>query len=235
MTEAGLDKKRGKGFAGGPAKGKKTQEEIIARAMRIAAVEGLGALSIGRLAKELRMSKSGLFVHFGRKEKLEMAVVERAYDIFNGRILLPAEEEVTPGIERLWALCDLWLEFVENRVLPGGYFFTGAFFVHARQDGSVSRQVREVVGEWLKALRQAVDGARHRSEIRMAVIAKRTAFELNSLLIGAQWSRLLDHLDHSKAHSAILAKLKSLATEKIPADAFDSVMAWRHYLGTRPK
>src|SRR5690348_18304878 len=65
----------------GSAKGKKTQDEIIGRAMRIAAVEGLAALSIGRLAKELRMSKSGLFVHFGSKEKLEMAVVERACDI----------------------------------------------------------------------------------------------------------------------------------------------------------
>ena len=94
--------------------------------MRIAAVEGLGTLSIGRLAKELRMSKSGLFVHFGSKEKLEMAIVERAYDIFCGCILLPAEEEVKPGIERVWVLCDLWLEFVENRVLRGGYFFTGA-------------------------------------------------------------------------------------------------------------
>jgi AcrR family transcriptional regulator len=87
-----LGKKGGKA-AGGPTKGSKTREEIIARAMRIAAIEGLGALSIGRLAKELRMSKSGLFVHFGSKEKLEIAVIERAYDIFNGRILVPAGEK----------------------------------------------------------------------------------------------------------------------------------------------
>src|SRR5881396_1255160 len=81
MTEAGLDKK--------PGKGKKTQEEIIGRAMRIAAVEGLGTLSIGRLAKELRMSKSGLFVHFGSKEKLEAAVVARAADIFFEQVVDP--------------------------------------------------------------------------------------------------------------------------------------------------
>ena len=217
------------------SKAKETRAAIVSRALRIAAAEGLAALTIGRLAKELRMSKSGLFVHFGSKEKLEAAVVARAADTFFEQVVDPPGEEVKAGIGRVWTLCDYWLEFVENQILPGGYFFTGAFYVHARQDGSVSRQVREVVGEWLKALRQAVDGARHRSEIRMAVIAKRTAFELNSLLIGAQWSRLLDHLDHSKARSAILAKLKSLATEKIPADAFDSVMAWRHYLGTRPK
>ncbi len=206
----------------------------MSQALRIAAAEGLAAITIGRLAKELRMSKSGLFVHFGSKEKLEAAVVARAADIFYEQVLDPAEEGKA-GIERIWTLCDYWLEFVENQILPGGYFFTGAFFVYAQQNGSISGQIREVVREWLKALRRAVDEARHRREIRMSVNAKRTAFELNSLLIGAQWSRLLDHLDHSHARSAILAMLKSLATERIPADAFDSVMAWRHYLGTMSK
>ena len=77
-----MDKKGSRGSARVLTKGNNTQEEIVGRALRIAAVEGLGALSIGRLAKELRMSKSGLFVHFGSKEKLEIAVVERAYEIF---------------------------------------------------------------------------------------------------------------------------------------------------------
>lgn len=228
-----MDKKGGKGPASGPAKGKKTQEEIIGRAMRIAAVEGLGALSIGRLAKELRMSKSGLFVHFGSKEKLEMAIVERAYDIFCGCILLPAEEEVKPGIERVWVLCDLWLEFVENRVLRGGYFFTGAFWERAPQDGAIARRIRQIIEEWLTALRRAVDGARRRGEIRREVDAERTALELNSLLIGAQWSYLLADEDHSKARIAILAKLGALATEDIPAKSFDSVRDWKRYLEDR--
>jgi AcrR family transcriptional regulator len=217
------------------SKANKTRAAIVAHAMEIAAAEGLAAITIGRLAKELRMSKSGLFIHFGSKEKLEKAMIARAADIFYGHVLEPAEDDVEAGIERVWTLCAYWLQFVERQTLPGGYFFTGAFFVHARQDSSVSLQVREVVGEWLKALRQAVDEARHRQEIRMSIDAKRTAFELNSLLIGAQWSLLLDHLDHSHAHSAILAKLKSLATKKIPADAFDSELAWHHYLGTKPR
>jgi AcrR family transcriptional regulator len=75
----------------------------------ISGVEGLGEVSIGRLAKALRMSKSGLFVHFGSKEKLEMAVIERAYDIFNGRIFVPTGEKEISGIDRVWTLCDNWL------------------------------------------------------------------------------------------------------------------------------
>ena len=228
-----MGKKGGEGPTSGPTKGKKTQEEIIGRAMRIAAVEGLGALSIGRLAKELRMSKSALFVHFGSKEKLEMAVVERAYEIFSDRILLPAEEDVAPGIERVWALCDLWLKFVEKRVLPGGYFFTGAFWERAPQDGAVARRIRQIIEEWLTALRRAVNRARSRGEIHSEVDAERTVFELNSLLIGAQWSCLLDDEDHSRARSAILRKLGSLATEDIPAKSFESVSDWRRYLEDR--
>lgn len=69
------------------------------------------------------MRKSGLFVHFGFKEKLEAAVAARADDIFYGQVLDPAAEEVNAGIERVWTLCDYWLEFVENQTLPDGYFF----------------------------------------------------------------------------------------------------------------
>src|SRR5439155_5783775 len=234
MKEFALSKKGRHGTrAGSFTRGKKTREAIIDCAMHIAASESLGAISIGRLAKELKITKSGLFIHFGSKEKLEEAVVTRASEIFFGHVLGPAEDEVKAGMERLWALCDSWLQFVEDRVLPGGYFFTGAFFISAEQHSFIAQRIREVAHEWVNALRKAVDEGRHRLELQIDVNARRTAFELNSLLLGAQWSRLLDHSDHSKAHLAILAKLKSLATEKIPSDVFDSVTAWRHYLDNR--
>ena len=188
---------------------------------------------MSRLADAVGMSKSGLFVHFGSKERLEMAVVERAYDIFSGRILLPAEEEIPPGIEQVWALCDLWLKIVENPLLPGAYFFTGAFWERAPQDGAIARRIRQIIEEWLTVLRRAVDGARRRGEIRREVDAERTALELNSLLIGAQWSYLLADEDHSKARIAILAKLGALATEDIPVKSFDSVRDWKRYLEDR--
>jgi hypothetical protein len=124
---------------------------------------------------------------------------------------------------------------VEKRVLPGTYFFTGAFFLHAEQDGFIARQIREVARQWFRALRRALDEARGRGEIDSEVNAQQTAFELNGLLLGAQWSRLLDPLDYPNARSAILTKLKSLATKKIPEGVFDSVKDWRRYLKTRTK
>jgi AcrR family transcriptional regulator len=197
------------------------------------ALQGWAALSIGNLAKELRMSKSGLFVHFGSKENLEREVVEAADLLFFDHVLVPIEEAGLEGIERVWALCDNWLAFVENRILPGGYFFTGAFFQCAGQDGSVPGQIAEIVREWFNTLKHAVDGARKNGEIPWTVDARRTAFELNGILIGAQWSYVMEGKDRTRARSAVLAKLGSLATDKIPARAFASVGAWREYLESR--
>lgn len=216
-----------------PAKGINTRWDIVNLAMHIAAREGLGAISIGRLARELKMSKSGLFVHFGSKESLEAAIVERAREMFSGHILLPATTEVRKGIERVWALCDFWLDFVKEGVLPGGYFFTGAFFECAQQEGIIPKRITEIAREWLHELRRAVDEARSRMEIRRSVDARQTAFELNSILIGAQWSYLMAGKDHTQARSIILAKISSVATEQVPAKAFESVRDWGKYLENR--
>jgi AcrR family transcriptional regulator len=51
------------------AKGARTRESILRVAVNLASVEGLEGLTIGRLADELKMSKSGLFAHFGSKEE----------------------------------------------------------------------------------------------------------------------------------------------------------------------
>jgi AcrR family transcriptional regulator len=228
-----MAKNRDKGSVSDPGKGHQTREEIVTRALHIAASKGLGALTIGILAKKLKMSKSGLFVHFGSKESLEAAVVERAGHLFFRQVLVPTEGGDFKGIERVWALCDYWLDFVENGILPGGYFFTAAFFLCAQQDGSIPGQIKRVTRKWVNALEAAVDQARRRGDIRPTVDTRQTAYELNGLLLGAQYCYLMDHNDHMQVRSVIVTKLGSLATDNIPASAFDSLRAWRKYLDDR--
>ena len=175
--------------------------------------------------KNLKINKSGLFAHFGSKENLEKAVVQRASSLFVDHILIPIEQDGLEGIERVWALCDRWLTFVEKSVLPGGYFFTGAFFQYAEQTGSIPKRFKKVARDWLNTLRDALDQARSREEVQTDIDIKRTAFELNGILLGAQWSQLLSQGDHASARLAILAKLSSLATDRIPAPALESVSA----------
>src|SRR5215469_13204719 len=106
-------------------KGERTRESILRVAVNLASLEGLEGLTIGRLADELDMSKSGLFAHFGSKEELQLATVEMARQIFVEHVIKPALEK-PEGMERLLKLCQGWLAHVEGRVFKGGCFFTAA-------------------------------------------------------------------------------------------------------------
>src|SRR6266567_1941642 len=106
-------------------KGARTRESVLRVAVDLASVEGLEGLSIGRLAEELKMSKSGLFAHFGSKEDLQLSTIQMARVIFSEVVVQPAL--LAPeGAPRLLALCDHWLHYVEDRVFAGGCFFTAA-------------------------------------------------------------------------------------------------------------
>src|SRR5882724_4313439 len=58
-------------------KGEQTREAILVHALRLATKVGFEGLTIGRLADELKLSKSGLFAHFKSKENLQLQVLDR--------------------------------------------------------------------------------------------------------------------------------------------------------------
>src|SRR4051794_25806312 len=108
-------------------KSARTKSVILRHAIDISSVEGLEGLTIGRLAEQLEMSKSGLFAHFGSKQELQLETISAARQIFIDEIIRPAMDK-PEGMLRLWALCDGWLSHVERKVFPGGCFFTAASF-----------------------------------------------------------------------------------------------------------
>jgi AcrR family transcriptional regulator len=212
------------------SRGELTHQAILTRALKIAAREGLAALTIGRLAKELRMSKSGLFAHFHSKRALELATLEMAKKVFADAVLRPAQAS-RGGIERLWNLCDFWLQHIERRVFSGSYFFTGAFFEHADRPGPIAEAITQFAREWFETLRSAVQEAQEQEEINPDAKANRVAWELNDRLVGAYWAYLLEGGSRCReARIALLDRLRELATGEIPASAFESVRAWKGYL-----
>src|SRR5271170_1309015 len=105
--------------------GARTRTAILQTAADLASVEGLDGLSIGRLASELAMSKSGLFAHFGSKEDLQLAAIEEARQRYVQEVITPALAAGS-GITRLYALCEAFLSYIERGVFPGGCFFAAA-------------------------------------------------------------------------------------------------------------
>ncbi len=181
------------------------------------------------------MSKSGLFAHFGSKQKLQLATIERAKEIFDQAVLQPAGE-TTVGTERLWRLCDVWLWHLEDRVFPSGYFFTGAFLEYGPRQGPLASSLQQIAMIWMKSIERSVQQAQDKKELRSEPSAERMAFELNAMLVGAYWARLAGYGDaYSTARVTILSRLRSGATHRIPSDAFKSVNTWRRYLRAHVK
>src|SRR5438045_5361767 len=80
--------------------GEQSRSAILDAAARLATVEGIGGLSIARLADAVGMSKSGLFAHFGSKEELQLATVDTASSVFFRQVVNPAMA-ARSGIDRL--------------------------------------------------------------------------------------------------------------------------------------
>jgi len=193
-------------------KGERTRESILRAAVDLASLEGLEGLTIGRLADELKMSKSGLFAHFGSKQDLQLASVGMAREIFKERVIRPALAK-PPGMPRLRELCDRWLSHVEERVFAGGCFFTAASFEFDSRPGPVRTAIVEAMHQWLAILTRAVEESQKAGHIKTNLIAERFALEIYSMAMGAHWAfQLLDQKTALvNARETILARLRSEA------------------------
>jgi AcrR family transcriptional regulator len=193
-------------------RGLKTRRAILRKAVNLASLEGLEGLTIGRLASALRISKSGLFAHFGSKEDLQCAVVDEARDIFVEKVVRPAFK--FRGLERLRALCDNWLCYGKEKVFPGGCFFSAASLEFDDRPGRVRDRIVELMKKWLGNLEQAARDAQSAGEIRKEVDVRQLAFEIQALAMGANWSsRLFRDEDAFRAAGAAILRRIDQATE----------------------
>ena len=163
------------------SKGEETRQAILARAFELATVSGISGLSIGRLAEETGLSKSGLFAHFGSKEALEVAIVEEASRQFVQAVMVPALRQPR-GEPRLRALFENWCTWGDR---PGGCFFVGASAELDDKPGpqrdALVRAQKDWIDEIAKAARIAVSEGHFRDDLD----ADQFAFELYSLMLGA--------------------------------------------------
>ena len=166
-------------------RGRRTRQAILLHAARVGSAEGLEAVSLQRLADDLGISKSGLFAHFGSKEELHLATIEAASRIFVDEVIRPALAEPR-GVRRVWALCDSWLSYLERGVFPGGCFFWAvAEEFDSRRPGPVRDSILQKKAYWSYSLERAVREAQDAGEIEAAVDPEQLAWELDSLLGGA--------------------------------------------------
>ena len=156
-------------------KGAQTRAATLDRAVDLASAEGLEGLTIGRLAAELRMSKSGLFAHFGSKQELQLATIAAAAERFRTAVIEPAAN-APDGAPRLRAMGERYLSHLD--LYSGGCFWGATSAEYDDRPGPVHDAIAGALDAWLGELeRQAgIAGVEN---------PERFAFELYAVVMGA--------------------------------------------------
>jgi AcrR family transcriptional regulator len=185
-----------------------TRGAILAHAVELASVSGLEGLTIGHLAAELGLSKSGLFRHFGSKEELQLATIERATELFRREVLEPASGAPL-GLERLRALLESYLSYLERDVLPGGCFISAASAEFDGRPGRVRDAIAATSEAWARELEGEAQVAYAQGELPEDADPAQLVFELSAFATRANATYQLygDRGAFDRARTAIARSL----------------------------
>jgi AcrR family transcriptional regulator len=201
-----LQKTNGRAYVWSVRKGEQTREAILGRALTLASRVGLDGLTIGTLAGELEISKSGLFAHFRSKEALVVQLLERAAERYREVVIAPAlaAPRGEPRVRKLFELGLRWPELVPQ---PGGCIFITASVELDDRPGPARDLLVRFLKEKLEFLAGAVRRAVEAGHFHAKVDPEQFAFEMEA--IGRMWhesSRLMrDPRADERAHRAFEA------------------------------
>jgi AcrR family transcriptional regulator len=170
--------------------GERTHTVILQAALELASVEGIAALTLGRLAERVGVSKSGLYAHFRSKRNLQQEVLAAAREIFQHEVI-DRGMAAPPGLAQLEALCDAYLQYVERRVFPGGCFFAGMLAEFDAQSGELHHEVATDQREWLELVESLIREAQQRGELAADTDPVQLAFDITAAVEHANYYSVL--------------------------------------------
>jgi len=173
------------------SKGEETKEAILDEALALASRVGFTGLTIGQLAEQTGLSKSGLFAHFKSKEQLQLQTLEHGRQRFIDVTVRPALA-VSRGEKRVRQLFEGWLRW-ENEVVPGGCLFITGSIEFDDQPGPMRDALVRNQRDWLDAVATVAEAAVSEGDFRGDLDPQQFAFELQSLTLGFHhYARLLE-------------------------------------------
>ena len=190
-----------------PTKGEQTRAAILDEALKIASRLGLEGLTIGSLAEATGMSKSGLFAHFGSREELLLAVMDRGQQEFVKLVVNPALAKPR-GLPRLKALFVEWLGWTESADLPGGCPMIGGAIEFDDKPGVVRDALAAGQRAWIDTLTRAARQAIEQGQFAPGTDPEQISFELFGIALVVHHHRRL--LGYEKARARALAAFDAL-------------------------
>ncbi len=166
----------------------------------------MSGLTIGALASELKMSKSGLFAHFGSKEDLQKEVIDMVVQQFNEQVVKPSLQ-VPAGKAQIIKLVTNWIAWSYDEERPGGCSLAAAAFEYDAEPGEIRDKVATSFKLWRRALKRAIDNAK-----LVDLPEERDTDQIIRGIFGIYLSQHLHHwlLDEEEAGSKALLQLEAL-------------------------
>jgi len=201
-------------------KGEATRQNVVRHALSLSSRVGLTGLSIGRLADELELSKSGLFGHFKSKQELQKQVLEHAAQEFLDDVVRPAFK-APDGEPRIRKLFETWVEWTRTNRHPGGCPFVQFSFELDDQPGPLRDEIRRQQKGWLGILAESASRAIGQGHFREDLDVEQFAYELQSLMLGYHHaSRLIrdksagERDRNKRLRERLLARRRNAAAEQ---------------------
>ena len=169
----------------------------------------MSGVTVGTLAERTGMSKSGLFAHFGSKDKLQIRLLERATEIAAESVVRPAMA-VPEGLPRLVALVHNWLGWTQRAGLDGGCPVAAGLFELDDCEGPVRDRLLQMEQQWRALLGQLVKRAMALKHLRKDLDVDQFVWELCGIYL---------------SHHASLRFVRDQKANKRAATAFEALVA----------
>nr|WP_259372013.1 TetR/AcrR family transcriptional regulator [Caldimonas mangrovi] len=197
-------------------KGQQTKAAILDAALSLASQVGLEGLSIGALAEVTRMSKSGVFAHFGSREELQISVIREYHNRFEEEVFFPALVEAR-GLPRLRALFERWVKRVSVEIDSGCIYISGAVEFDDRP-GPVRDALADMVRAWHRALGRAISISVDEGHLKVETDPMQMLFEIHGLILAlhhdARFLRSPGSIDRARRGFEFI--VSHYATDKAP-------------------
>src|SRR6266481_9125561 len=124
-----------------------TRDRILHQGLALMSQSGLGGVTLGVLAEQVGMSKSGLFAHFRSKEDVQIELLSHMAEFAAVHVLEPSIT-ASEGLPRLRALVRNWFGWAQRAGLPGGCPVAAGLFEYDDIEGPVRNKIQEMEAEW---------------------------------------------------------------------------------------
>ena len=181
---------------------------------------GLDAVTLGVLADQVGMSKSGLFAHFKSKEEVQISLLDHMSRVGAEYIIAPAMR-APEGLPRLKALVEHWLGWAPRAGLPGGCPVAAGMFEYDDVQSPVRDKIAAMEAEWRAFLTATVQQAIRLGHLQADTDADQFVWELSGIYLSHHAAqRFLKSPDADRraqiAFQALLARAVPVAQVKKP-------------------